>query len=363
MSAIYDRTDFDAVAEEYDLEPKKVEQVSNTAGKVFRQLGIRPGDIVFTPPKPEEEDLLRDDFTPGMINLVYGKSVRSRKTQQYLHILGNEGSTLRSVSDRSIASEKDHEYIAGFPRWYVTRDRNGEKIVNQIVDRTLVVRPEVVARYAAKIPSMLKAIPLKPSVDGGRVIEQEQMIFGPFNIGGPVASTHELIPDASRELLKNRVLNKPGDAQEALRIIAEELDWYEKTIPQDELTSLKNPDAPELITSSSIEELILGMTASTRDMHVVDELLASEIFSDNISIYQYYDQETLDMLRNRSPKTTVIGKSIVEVYYDNGQPYITKVSATQKQAPRSDFYLADGREILVQRPKQGGGNERISVQN
>jgi len=363
MTAIYDRTDFDAVAEEYDLEPKKVEQVSNTAGKVFKQLGIRPEDIVFTPPKPEEEDLLRDDFTPGMINLVYGKSVKARKSQQYLHILGNEGSTQRSVSDRSSASEKDHEYIAGFPRWYVTRDRSGEKIVNQIVDRTLVVRPEVVARYAAKIPSMLKAVQLKPSVDGGRVIEQQQMTFGPFDIGGPVASTHELIPETSRELLKNRVLQKPGDAQKALRDIAEELDWFEKTIPQDELSSLKNPDAPELITSNSIEELIFKMTASTRDMHVVDELLASEIFSDNISIFEYYDQETIDALRSRSPKTVIIGKSLVEVYYDNGQPYITKVGATQKQAPHSDFFLPDGREILIQRPKQGGGTERISVQN
>lgn len=362
MTALQGEDNWERFAEEFDLQPSKVEKVTKAVGKVFKILGIRPDNIVYTPPKPEEEDLLRDDFTPGMIDLVYEKSVKRRKVQQYLHILGNEGSTQREISDRSIAAEETHDYIAGFPRWYTSRTRQGEQL-HQIIDRTLIVKPEVIARYAIKIPSMLDAAPLKPRLDGGRVIEQEQLKFGSITIGEPIQSTHDVIPEESRKLLETRVLQKPGIAQQALKEIADELDWFEKAIPKDELDKLKNPDAPELITDDSIRQIIREKTAQTRDMYVIDELLVSYIYSKNISIQRYYDQDVLDKLRARSPRVVVIGKDTVDVHYDNGQPYITKVGATQKQAPLSDFFLPDGREILVQRPVAGGGTERVSVQN
>jgi HrpA-like RNA helicase len=362
MTALQGEENWEKFAYDFDLQPSKVEKVTKAVGKVFKILGIRPDNIVYTPPKPEEEDLLRDDFTPGMIDLVYEKSTKRRKVQQYIHIQGNEGSTQREISDRSVAAEETYDYIAGFPRWYTSRSRNGEQI-HQIIDRTLVVKPEVIARHATKIPSMLSAEPLMPRLDGGRVIEQEQLKFGSITIGEPVPSTHDVIPEESRQLLEARVLQKPGIAQQALKEIADELDWFEKTIPKEELDKLKNPNAPELITDATIRQLVRESTAQTRDMYVVDELLISYIYSKNISIQKYYDQEVLDILRARSPKTVIIGKTIVDVYYDNGQPYITKVSATQKQAPLSDFYLPDGREILVQRPVTGGGTERVSVQS
>ena len=362
MTALRNEESLEKAADEYDLQPNKLEQVSKTARKIFKLLKIKPDNIIFSAPKPEEEELLRDDFTSGMIDLVYEKSGKRRKVQQYVHLLGNEGSTPREISDRSVAGEEDHDYIAGFPRWYYTRNRQGEQL-NQIIDRTLIVKPEVIARYAAKVPGMLKAKALAPRLDGGRVVEQEQLGFGSIVVGEPVPSTHDLIPEASRKLLEDRVLQKPGIAQQALREIAAELDWFEKTIPKVELDTLKNTNAPALITDESIKQLIQEMTALTRDMHAVDDLLVSHIYSENISIQKYYDQEVLDDLRTRSPKTVAIGKTVVDVHYDNGQPYITKVSATQKQAPHSDFYLPDGREILIQRPKQGGGTERISVQN
>jgi len=235
--------------------------------------------------------------------------------------------------------------------------------LHQIIDRTLIVKPEVIARYATKIPSMLSAEQLLPRLDGGRVIEQEQLKFGSIIVGEPVPSSHDIIPEESRKLLEARVLQKPGIAQQALKEIADELDWFEKTIPKDELDALKNSDAPELITDETIRAIIREKTAQTRDMYVIDELLVSYIYSKNISIQKYYDQEVLDVLRARSPRSVMIGKDIVDVHYDNGQPYITKVGATQKQAPLSDFFLPDGREILVQRPAAGGGTERVSVQN
>ena len=362
MTALQGQQNWELFANDYDLQPSKVEKVTKSVGKVFKILGIRPDNIVYTPPKPDEEDLLRDDFTPGMIDLVYEKTVRLRKVQQYLHILGNEGSTQRQISDRSAAAEETYDFVAGFPRYYTQRSRQGDQL-HQIIDRTLIVKPEVIARYATKVPGLLSAEQLAPRLDGGRVIEQEQLKFGSIVVGEPAPSRHDIIPEESRRLLEARVLQKPGIAQQALKEIANELDWFEKTIPQDELALLKNPDAPELITDENIRALIYEKTAQTRDMYVIDELLVSHIYSKNISIQKYYDQEVLDVLRARSPKTVVIGKTIVDVYYDNGQPYITKVSATQKQAPLSDFYLPDGREILVQKPVNGGGTERISVQN
>jgi len=362
MTALQGEENWERFAEDFDLQPSKVEKVTKAVGKVFKTLGIRPDNIVYTPPKPEEEELLRDDFTPGMIDLVYEKSVKRRKVQQYLHILGNEGSTQREISDRSVAAEETHEYIAGFPRWYTSRSRQGDQL-HQIIDRTLIVKPEVIARYATKIPSMLSAEQLLPRLDGGRVIEQEQLKFGSIIVGEPVPSSHDIIPEESRKLLEARVLQKPGIAQQALKEIADELDWFEKTIPKDELDALKNSDAPELITDETIRAIIREKTAQTRDMYVIDELLVSYIYSKNISIQKYYDQEVLDVLRARSPRSVTIGKDVVDVHYDNGQPYITKVGATQKQAPLSDFFLPDGREILVQRPAAGGGTERVSVQN
>jgi HrpA-like RNA helicase len=360
MTALQGTTNWEKFAEDYNLQPNKVEKVTKAVGKVFKILGIRPDNMVYTPPKPEEENQLRDDFTPGMIDLIYEKTTKRRKVQQYVHILGNEGSTQREISDRSVAAEETHDYIAGFPRYYTSRTRQGEQL-HEIIDRTLIVKPEVIARYAVKIPSLLDAEPLMPRLDGGRVVEQEQMKFGSINIGEPVPSTHDIIPETSRKLLETRVLQKPGIAQQALREIAEELSWFENAIPKEELEKLKNPDAPSPITEETIREVIYEKTAFTRDMYAVDEHLISYIYSTNISIQKYYDQDILDVLRARSPKSVVIGKEIVDVHYDNGQPYITKVGATQKQAPLTDFFLPDGREILVQRPSVGGGTERISL--
>ncbi|MFZ1302102.1 MAG: DEAD/DEAH box helicase family protein [Candidatus Microsaccharimonas sp.] len=361
MNALQGVTDLERFAGEYNLQPQKVEQAAKTARKVFRVLNIRERDVVFSPPKPEEENLLRDDFTPGMADLVYEKSGKRRRVQQYIHVLGNEGSTQRSISDRSASIDEEYDYIAAFPRWYISRNRQGEQL-NQIIDRTLIINPEVLARHVAKIPSLLSAEPLQPHFDGGRVIEQEQFHFGSIKIGEPVPSTHDVIPDASRKLLEHRVLQRPGIAQQSLREIAEELEWFEKTIPKEELDRLKNPDAPALITEASIRELIRQKTAFTRDMHVIDEALSSYIYSENISIQKYYDQEVLTALRARSPKTVIIGKVTVDLHYDHGQPYITRPSVVQRQAPVQDFYLPDGREILLQvsRPASQGGTVRIS---
>jgi len=163
-------------------------------------------------------------------------------------------------------------------------------------------------------------------------------------------------------MLKQKVLVESGIAQDALRGIAKELAWYEESIPKDELRSLLNDDAPAFITHESIEELIYEKTALTRDTYAIDDLLSSHIYSKNVAIQQYYSQEVLNVLRMRSPKTVTIGKQIVDVFYEDGQPYITKISATQRQAPLSDFYLQDGREILVQisRPQRQGGVVRVS---
>jgi len=361
MTALREEANLEGAAEKYDLQPNKVEQATKMANKIFKLLKIRPEDVIFGTTKPEEEELLRDDFTAGMIDLVYEKSGRQRKTMQYTHILGNEGSTQRAISDRSVAGFEDHDYIAGFPRWYITRDRNGEH-VNQIIDRTLIVKPDVIARYAAKVPNMLKADTLEPRFSGGRVIEQEQLSFGSIIVGEPIQSTHDVIPEDSRLLLKQKVLVESGIAQDALRGIAKELAWYEESIPKEELSSLLNEDAPAYITHESIEALIYEKTALTRDAYAIDDLLSSHIYSKNIAIQQYYTQEVLDMLRTRSPKVVTIGKQIVDVFYENGQPYITKVSATQRQAPLSDFYLPDGREILIQisRSQRLGGVTRVS---
>lgn len=358
MTSLLGKKDLEKTAYIYNLQPRRVEQVMKTTEKVFKILGIRSSNIVFTPPKPEEEDLLRDDFTPGMLDLVYESSIKRGKVQQYLHVLGNEGSTHREISDRSTASDVSHEYIAGFPRWYTDRNRQ----VHEIIDRTLIVKPETVARYASKMPDMLDADPLSPRFDGGRVVELEQFRFGSIIVGEPVPSKRDIVPEDSRKLLEERVLQRPGIAQLALREIADELAWFEMAIPKSELDKYRAAHAPDPITHESIRELVYEKSELTRDMHVIDELLAAHIYSKNISIQKYFDQEALDELRTRSPSTVTIGKSVVDVHYENGQPYITKVGVTQRQAPLSDYYLPDGREILLQiaRSQRLGGTVRLS---
>jgi HrpA-like RNA helicase len=361
MSALLHVDDLEKAADDYALQPNKVDQVSRTVHKVFKLLNINPDDIVFRPTKIVEEDLLRDDFTAGMIDLIYERAGKDRKITQYLHLLGNEGSTRRHISDRSVAVDQDHDYIAGFPRWYVSRDRNGEHL-NQIIDRTLIVKPEVIARHAAKIPSMLSVEGLKPRLDGGRVIEQIQLRFGSIAVGAPKKGFQDIVPELSRELLLEKVLAKPGDAQQELRRIAKLLEWFENAIPKNELDTFKRFNAPAPITSDSIRALVLEKTALTRDMYAIDDLLVSHIYSKNISIHNYYDQEDLLALLKHSPQTVRIGRVTVDVHYDNGQPYITKVGATRKQAPLSDYYLPDGREILIQisRSQRQGGVMRVS---
>lgn len=361
MTALQGRTDLEAFAHEYDLNASKVEKVTKTTHKVFKILNINLDNIILGKPKPDEENVLRNDFTPGLVDLVYEKSFKRRKVQLYQHILGNEGSTQREISDRSAAAESEHDYIAGFPRWYFSKTRQGDQL-HEIIDRTLIVQSEVIVEHVSKIPSMLTVKPLASRFDGGRVIEQEQRMFGSIQVGGPVLKTEGAIPEVSRELLKNKVLAGSGKAQEALREIAKELQWYKNTIPSEELRGLIKADAPADITHESIESLIYEKTSQTRDAYVIDDLLADHISSKNVAIQQYFDEEVLEVLRTRSPSVVSIGKSLVNVYYENGQPYITKIGATQKQAPLSNFYLPDGREILVQisRSQRLGGTVRVS---
>lgn len=349
----------------FDLQPKRVERARKTARKVLNIMKIRPENIVVTPPLPNEESRLRRDFTAGMIDLVYeeiGKQGRSKRTV-YRNIHGNTESTQRTVSDRSHASPKDGQYIAGIPRWYEKTVKNStEKIRFNIIDHVLFVDAAEVGAFA-KENGILKGEYAFSRIDGDQGIEYEQKMFGSIKVGEPVKGlVREQVPEGTRKTITLRALENPGEAQRVLRGIADELEWYQERTPAGELNDYLKKDAPEALTKEKIRHLIYEASATTRSLRAIDEKLGEYIYSTNFSIKKYFDDEARIELAERSPDTIRIGKVDYRIFYDQGQPYVTTRHKQQVLDVSAPVYLADGREVLWQRESaaKSGGTHRVS---
>jgi len=353
--------------EKYSIHPKRLERAQKVSRKVLQAFKMSQENIIVTTPLPDEEDLLRRDFTAGMIDLVYEEAGTSYRKKLYKNIHGDDTATKRLISQRSVFEHPrgQKQLVAGIPRWFEKQSKDGPKRYD-VVEMTLMVEPSVVGDYARQNDLLVGRL-LQPQMDGVQVVEREQMKFGTIDVGTPVnRTTAELIPKASQDLLVSRTLEKPGAAQKALRSIAEELEWYYQAFPNDVLVQYRKTKAPEDITKDSIEELVREFAAHTRTMTEIESRLSEHMYRKNITINRYFDEGARRELQKLSPGSiSVPGVGTMRVLYDNGQPYFTRgaglTEAQFKIAAASRPTLPDGREILFQTEKEGGGTERLSA--
>lgn len=358
-----ERTLYDFV-DTYTLHSKRVERARKAARKILHAMNIDLNNVIVTQPLPQEESRLRSDLTAGMIDLVYeevGVEPRSKKIQ-YRNIHGNEDSKVRTISDRSASMPRRGQYVAGIPRWYQTQIRNSKEFIrHDIIDHVLNVDPAAVAEYA-KQNSLLNGSLSHSRIEGDRVVEYEQLKFGSIEVGKPVKSVwREQIPESSRKVLVRQVLERPGEVQSALREIAEELEWYRKRIPSGELEGYRQAGAPADITKTSIRELVERFSKDTRSLHEIDQQLGQYLYSTNLSINKYFDDETRLWLQERSPDNLLIGGEVTTLHYDAGQPYITHLSRQQKRFITEPVFLEDGREVRLQIARANSEKVRVSL--
>jgi HrpA-like RNA helicase len=351
--------------DKYSIHPKRLERAQKVTRKILQVFKMTKENIIVTSPLPDEETSLRSDFTAGMIDLVYEEAGKSYRKTLYKNIHGDETATRRELSQRSVSEPKKGQFVAGIPRWYEKQSKDGLQR-HDVIEMTLMVDPVVVGSYALK-NELLVGHALAPQMDGVQVVEREQMLFGSIPVGTPVKrTTADLIPTASQALLVERTLIKPDKPQKALRDIADELEWYRNAFPDDMLAHYRKTKAPEDITSETIEALVAEFAKSTRTMTEIESRISEHIFRKNITINRYFDESARRELQRRSPGSIEVPNvGVLRVLYNNGTPYFTRshglTEAQFKLAARKKPTLPDGREVLFQVEKQGGGKERLSA--
>jgi HrpA-like RNA helicase len=346
----------------YDLSPKRVERAQKGARKMLHLFNINIENIVVTAPTVSEEKELLDDFTAGLIDQIYQEAGSAYRKKLYRNIHGNAESKRRTLSDRSVTIAKSGELIGGTARWYEKwnkRDKVSQRY--DIVELTIPVDPEVVGRYALE-SKLLYGKPVNPRLEGERVVEREQGMFGSIPVGEPAPARYrESISPEAQQLLVERVLQAPGETQLALREIADELALYRQRTPEAVYAQLRKSDAPKDITKPFIKELIEKYAKTTRDGREIELRLRHYLYSQNVGIDRYFSDEALVELKEHSPDSISIGNEDTRLFYDNAQPYVTGLHHRQLTHVTGPMYLPDGREVLKQVPLHGGGVERVSI--
>ena len=120
-----------------------------------------------------------------------------------------------------------------------------------------------------------------------------------------------------------------------------------------------SPDVDDL-TQASITSMITQAATETTSLHGIEEKLAAYLYSSNLTIDRYYEPESIDLFKEISPVQLEITGEYVQIHYDNGQPYVTRIGRRHRSKIKTPLYLDDGREILFQREASGGGKERVS---
>lgn len=367
MTKLYERTDDEwtgyGFVERHGLHPKRVERVRKTARKILKVMNIHPKNIIVTAPLPDEERLLRDDFTSGFIDYVYedvGNAPRSKKLL-YRNIHGNSESTNRKVSDRSESTIPSKQLIAGIPRWYEKGYlKDGTPIKHDIIDHVFTVDAAVVGNHALR-NGLVQGAWNDSRMMGDRVMDYEQGMFGSISVGSPATrTTAEVISEQSQAVLLDYVLKYKGNIQSELRKLADELADYRQRTPDEVLSKLRMPGALQDLSQESITDMIRYAVKTTDTAHGVEAKLRSRLYSSNITLGKYYDAKTVQKINEMSPLYLFVGQEETQVHYENGQPYVTHLSKRRLARIDEPVYLDDGREVLYQREIPHGGKERIS---
>lgn len=347
----------------YDLNYKRMKRTQKVTRKILHTLGVRFENVVLQPPSMTEETELRNDITAGMIDFVYQPSRIINRRQHYKNIHSGEESTQRFISNRSLVSPRIQDYVAGFPRWYETALKQGGRKRHDVIELLMPVDARVVGQYAEET-GILERSNIDASFVNGQVVERYQRSFGSIAVGKlETGVVYEEIPQKSQELLVHHVLQTPRQAQKAIREIVDEIEYYQKRLPDGQLRHFLQPNAPELITRQSIEDLVKELAKKTRQAHEVDQGLAQYIFHNNISIQRYFSEEAREELRRRAPSEIIVDDTPIQLHYDDArQPYIigSNKSVRSLVAGR-ELKLADDRDVLVQINQPGHGKVRVKT--
>ena len=297
-----------------------------------------------------------------MFDSVYRDDGKRGKERVFTHIRDAENVRHRTISNRSITEPEAGMIIAGVPQYYQD-DSSGEIEIKNILAMTLKVDPKIVGHFALQ-NGLVEYVPLKDSarINGGMVLERESVRFGTLNVGTrDVVKSREMIPLESQRALVDYVLNNPGPAQISLRATATELAEYRRIMPQEELLKYRRPVAPPDFTKTEIEKLLRHYAERTRNAQELDSLLGDHAYQKNISVERYYDDTARAEIIARSPESVVIGGVETTLLYDNGKPYVARITKSQEANITGPVYLPDGREVLHQKKKESGrGTHRVS---
>lgn len=349
---------------QYDLSYKRVQQTRKVTGKILKEFGVHQPNVILDIPNDDEERLLRDDLTAGMIDTVYRKASMRHRRQYYQNIHGDEESKMRYISDRSVVEPSEYEYVAGFPRWFETNKRDGTRDRHNVVELLYPVNPHKVGEYATKNQLLTKQ-PLDSTFIDGEVVGRYQPMFGSIPVGKPKEGASEVhVSEDDRKLLTSKVFeSKSGYALNALLELAGELETYSNRLPSDIFDGLLSESAPEILTKTRVKNLVYEATAGTNRINGVDEFLQQYIYEENLDISRYFNVGAREEIFLRTPDDIKVGGDVVRVLYDKGVPYVTlpKSGELKDKLLNEPQYLLDGREVLVQRPLEGGGTERVAV--
>lgn len=360
MTKLYERTDenWDGhdFIERHGLHKKRVERVRKTTRKILNKMGIHPQNVIVTPPLPDEENLLRDDFTAGFIDQIYqdlGRGTRS-KQRLYRNIHGSELSPERTIDNRSLSKIGRGALVAGMKRWFEKgQQKDGTPIKHDVIANVFPVKPEVVGRYAEQ-NGLVQGKSRSPMMSGDRAQDYMQGMFGTIEVGIPeeYEPTRTLSPEA-QALLREYVLSRPGKVQQALRRLADELKGYSDRTPPEVLEQLRRTQAPSDLTQEAVTSMIERAVQEVTTGHEVEERLREYSYSSNISLAQYYDTESVRLMNEMSPLTLDIAGNQTRLRYEAGQPYVTGMTKRTLHRIASPVYLDDGREVLYQRTVDG----------
>lgn len=349
-------------ARAYDLNAKRAEDAKKLARKIMHRLGIDAKTLEVSAPSYEGIKALRDDFTAGMFDQVYRYAGMEGKEYLFTHIRDNQKVRHRTISERSVVEPARGQIIAGIPQYYQAVNKGQHEIKN-IITMVLKVDPKTVGHFALQ-SGLIDYEPIKDSsrVNGGMVVERERIMYGSLSVGArEVSKSKDVIPLESQHALVRHVLQNPGPSQAALRSTADELSEYRRILPAEELDKYRRSDAPTDLTKMDIEKLLRNYAARTRNAQELDMLLGEHAYQKNISIDRYYPPAARVEMIERSPATIVVAGVETDIRYDNGNPYITKITSEQERMVTGPIYLEDGREVLRQvRKESGRGTRRIS---
>jgi len=367
MTKLYERTSdswsgYDFI-ERHGLHSKRVERARKTARKIFRIMNMRIENTLVTPPTPDEETQLRNDFTAGFIDYVYENTGRSSRAKApiYQHIHRDGTQKDRTISDRSLARIDRSQLIAGHPRYYIKGERkDGTSIQHDILDQLLIVDPEVVGRHALR-NGLVQGVWKDARMVGAYAVDYEQGTFGSLTVGAPIPrKPMEVVSEEAQEVLVQYALQHPGRIQKALRDLAASLEEFRQKIPAEILQNYRKPGAPDDFTQEDITNMIREIAHTTSFAPDIERRLSDYLYSNELTLTQYYGLQDIKHLKQLSPSSLLINHTHASVQYQDGQPYIANLTKRQLNAINGPIYLDDGREVLYQRLAADGTKERVS---